>query len=416
MRPGSGIVFTMSLIEKNKKTPLSIIHKAGWVLADPEHMLENGYVKIKSGKIVEVGQGRAHGNSAQMIDHGPGVLMPSLVNAHTHLELSALKGQTDIASGFLPWVASVIEKKEQTGKDDLLAGMQTGIQELADSGTLIVGDIAGMTFSRQVFLNSMLSGVRFAEFLGTDTDTDIIEAVGCEKDGTEKKFSLAGHAPHTTASVLLVKLKSVTARHGLPFSIHLAESNDEVEFLTTGKGAWADFLHHRKIDTSAIKLTKQGPVTYADRLGLLDDKTLAVHLVFADQKDIGLLAEENVHVCLCLRSNQMLHQCLPDVCRMVKSGLNLCLGTDSLASNASLSLFDEMAFFTQSFPEIAPVDIIAMATVNGASALGFENRFGQLTPGYFAKMIYLPFRANTPGRICESIVTADFNGAVKIIV
>ncbi len=406
----------MSLIEKNNNKPFSVIHKAGWVLADPEHMLENGYVKIESGKIVDVGQGRAHGNSAQIIDHGPGVLMPGLVNAHTHLELSALKGQTDIASGFLPWVASVIEKKEQTGEAKLLAGMQTGIQELADSGTLVVGDIAGMTFSRQVFLNSMLSGVRFAEFLGTDADADINEAVGFETDSTGKNFSLAGHAPHTTASDLLVKLKSVTAGHGLAFSIHLAESHDEVEFLTTGKGAWSDFLHQRKIDTSAIKITKQGPVSYADRLGLLDDKTLAVHLVLADQKDIALLAEKKVHVCLCLRSNQMLHQRLPDVPRMVKSGLNLCLGTDSLASSASLSLFDEMAFFARSFPEIAPVDIIAMATVNGASALGFENRFGRLMPGYFAKMIYLPLGANTPGRIYESIVTADFYGAISRII
>lgn len=403
------------MIRKNRNNinPSSIIHKSRWILIDPENILENGFVRTESGKIVDVGQGRGGDFSEQIVDHGPGVLMASLVNSHTHLELSALKNKTDIDSGFIPWIKSVIEKRDEAGEKNLLDGVFAGIEEMLDSGSLLIGDIASsdFSFSRQPFLNSKISGVWFREYLGVDFEYPL----DCEKISPEKTISVAGHAPHTTASDLLVKLKSVAGRYGLPFSLHLAESENEVEFLTTGKGAWADFLNQRKIDTSAMKLTGAGPVKYADQLGLLDEKTLAVHLVFADKNDIRLLSEKNVNVCLCPRSNLILHHHLPDVALMLKSGLNLCLGTDSLASNDSLSLFDEMKFLSQFFAEISPKDIIAMATTHGAAALGFENQFGCLTPGRTAKMIYLPVKANNPESVLESIVASDFFGKIGVI-
>jgi len=407
IRHNSGIVFTMSL-RLRKKLPLSIIHKAGWVLVDPEHIIKNGFVKTDGGKITDIGQGRAYGSNDPVVDHGPGILMPCLVNAHTHLELSALKDKTDTVSGFIPWVRSVIEKREEVGEQNLLDGLVSGINAVADSGSLIAGDISS-GLSRHAFLKSKLSGVWFKEYLGTGRQ----EEPECKKIKNDKMFSIAGHAPHTTGSDLLVKLKSICRGHDLPFSIHLAESKEEVEFLRTGKGAWADFLSQRNIDPSAIRVSGAGPVKYADQLGLFDGKTLAVHLVFADQEDIALLSAKNVNVCICPRSNQVLHQHLPDVPMMLRYGLKLCLGTDSLASNSTLSLFDEIKFLTRSFSEIAPSSFIAMATINGAAALGLEKHFGTLTPGKISKMIYLPVKGNSTNTILESIVSADFSGKIK---
>lgn len=403
----------MTLIRKDKNEieSTSVTHRANWVLIDSENIIENGFVKTESGKIVDVGQGRAGNFSEQIVDHGPGVLMPCLVNAHTHLELSALKNKINIHLGFIEWVKSVIEKREQIGKTNLVKGVFKGIKELSDSGSLVIGEIGSLGISRQPFLNSAISGVWFKEYIGNDSTDDF----DCENISSEKTISVAGHAPHTTGSDLLVKLKSAAHRQGLPFSIHLAESNAEVEFLTTGKGGWAQFLNQRNIDTSTIKLTGAGPVKYADQLGLLDDKTLAIHLLFADKKDFQILSEKNVNICLCPRSNRLLHGQLPDVPLMLKSGLKLCLGTDSLASNESLSLFDEMKFLSQSFADISPKDIIAMATINGASALGFENQFGRLTPERMAKMIFLPIRADNTNKIMEAIVTDDFSGKIKRI-
>lgn len=401
------------MIRKNKNNvkPTSIIHRANWVLIDSENIIENGFVKTESGKIVDVGQGRAGCFSEQIVDHGNGVLMPCLVNAHTHLELSALKNKTNIHLGFIEWVKSVIEKREQIGKTNLIKAVFKGIKELSDSGSLVIGEIGSIGLSRQPFLNSALSGVWFKEYIGNDFTDDF----DCENISSDKTISVAGHAPHTTGSDLLVKLKTAALRQRLPFSIHLAESNDEVEFLTTGKGDWAQFLNQRNIDTSTIKLTGASPVKYADQLGLLDDKALAIHLLFADKKDFQVLSEKNVNICLCPRSNQLLHKRLPDVPLMLKSGLKLCLGTDSLASNESLSLFDEMKFLSQSFTDISPKDIIAMATINGATALGFENQFGRLTPGRMAKMIFLPIKAKHPENVLELIVAADFADNISVV-
>jgi len=401
----------MSLIQKNNVTPFSITHRAGWVLIDPDNIVKDGFVKTESGKIVDVGQGRGHGASDQIIDHGPGVLMPCLVNAHTHLELSALKNKTNTASGFINWVKSVIESREQADEKKISDGFLAGIDALMNSGSLVIGDIAGFGVSQPPFLNAKISGVQFKEFLGSNTVND----AACKKINPDKSLSLAGHAPHTTASDLLIQLKTITRKNGFPFSLHLSESEDEVAFLTTGKGAWADFLNQRRIDVSGMKLTGAGPVKYADQLGLLDEKTLAVHLLFADKKDFHILSEKKVNVCLCPRSNMFLHKHLPDVPLMLKSGLKLCLGTDSLASNDSLSLFDEMKFLSQSFADISPKDIVAMATANGAAALGFKHLFGRLTPGRMAKIIFLPVSANNPKSILESIVSSDFAGKIDVI-
>jgi len=390
---------------------VSTIHRADWVLVDPENLIKNGFVKTESGKIVDVGQGRGHGKSDQIIDHGAGVLMSGLVNAHTHLELSALKSKTDAASGFISWVKSVIEKREQTSEADLRQGVIQGINELKVSGTLIIGEIASIGLSRHLFFNSNLSGVWFKEYLGGATN-DFFE---CKKIDADKTVSVAGHAVHTTASDLLVKLKYAAGKLSLPFSFHLAESCEEVEFISTGKGPWADFLNQRQLDTSSINLTGAGPVKYADQLGLLDARTLAVHLVFADKNDIRLLAEKNVNACLCPRSNQILHENLPDVPLMKRSGLKLCLGTDSLASNNSLSILDEMKFLAESFSEISPKDMITMATINGAAALGFEKQFGQLTPGRTAKIIFLPVKANNPKSVLESITSMNFTGEIQVL-
>ncbi len=136
----------MSLNNRQNSDPecFSTIHRAGWVIVDPDNIIKNGFVKTESGKIVDVGQGRGHGTSDQIIDHGPGILMPCLVNSHTHLELSALKNKTNTHSGFISWVQSVIDQREKAGEKKLLTGIHDGINELVDSGTMIVGDIVSI--------------------------------------------------------------------------------------------------------------------------------------------------------------------------------------------------------------------------------------------------------------------------------
>jgi len=377
------------------------VHRAGWVVAASGRVIRDGYVAVAGGRIIDVGGGSAFPAELPVIDHGPGALVPLLVNAHTHLELSALAGALPLHRGFQEWVRRLIERRAALTPDALDAGTVNGIAALAAGGCGVVADVSTLGVTWEPLRRSGLAGVWFREFLGNaggEPDTPIPAAEGLVK------ASIAGHAPHTTDPALLRRLKDATRRRGLPFSIHLDESTDESAFLTTGKGPWADFLTERGIDFSEWPLPAAGPVQYAERLGILDEHTLAVHLIHARGKAFDILRGRGVRVCLCPRSNHNLHGSLPDLPGMLAAGLTPCLGTDSLAGTATLSMFDEMSFCARSYPEVSAGTIFAMATENGAAALKLAGRFGSLAPGKSSGMLYLPVAAPHPRILLERIV------------
>ncbi|MDO9566386.1 MAG: amidohydrolase family protein [Candidatus Desulfaltia sp.] len=418
---------------------LRTTHRAGWVLVDPWTIIKNGYVRVCNGLIEEVGQG--HSSGGHVIDHGPGAIMPGFVNAHTHLELCALKrrvlcdkglklpaassGESStvrnsvnflirsltppqaagnaLAVQFRPWVKQLINLRDSEETENLLAGAKQGIKEMIESGTGVVGEISTLGITKDILENSSMEGIWFKEYLGNNS---IIKTVCNEKKG-RFATSFAAHAPHTTAPELLVNLKNAAQKNNLPFSIHVAESEDEIRFLSTGKGEWADFLTERGIDFSGWGLPVESPVKYLDRLGLLDKKTIAVHLIHADKDDFEILLRYDVCACLCFRSNHYLHQRLPDLTGMLDAGLKPCLGTDSLACVDSLNMFDETAFISNAFPLVPPSEILAMATINGANALGVADRFGTLDPGKCSRLIYVPVNQSNKSSLLEAIVNNE---------
>jgi cytosine/adenosine deaminase-related metal-dependent hydrolase len=348
--------------------------------------------------------------SGRLIDHGPGAIMPVMVNAHTHLDLSALKNRTICDDGFIGWVKSVIQHRNALPKDSLLSSASESIRDLLDTGTLFIGDISSLGITNQIFLDSELKGILFQEQIGLNGNLN-----GCAHITPFKKISVSGHAPHTTSPSLLTQIKQHTRQFGLPFSIHLAESQQEVDFLATGKGQWLDLLQDRGIDTSRWNLKSDSPVQYADTLELLDEKTIAVHLIHSSDNDFDILSEKGVNVCACPRSNMKLHGHLPQLSRMIDMGMQPCLGTDSLASNDSLSMFDEMKFTAEAFPDISPENILAMATVYGSVALGIGSIAGSLHPGKNASFLFVPLEANDPATLLEELIHEGHKKKVKLI-
>jgi cytosine/adenosine deaminase-related metal-dependent hydrolase len=202
----------------------------------------------------------------------------------------------------------------------------------------------------------------------------------------------------------LKTLKAKAHRLGRPMAVHVAESAEELEFITTGRGAWAQLLHHRGIDFSDWGLPAGSPLGHLDSLGLLDGTTLAVHLVHADSRDLSLLEKRGTPMCVCPRSNQALHGCLPDVAGLLAAGPPVALGTDSLASVSSLNLFDEMAFLASAAPQLEPARILAMATIGGAAALGLDREWGALAPGRRARFLYIPLEAGSKRELVSRLV------------
>ncbi len=384
-------------------------HRAGWLVIDSRTVIENGYIQVESGVIKSIGSGTPS-HTGTLIDHGSGVLMPALVNVHTHLELSAFKDKIDFEHGFREWVRQLISLRDQMSSEDLLAGVRSAVRKMLFSGTGMVGEISTTGLTCNTFLQCNLKGIWFHEKLGNCEEESLERALGQHPSKGLAKCSLAGHAPHTTSPGLLARLRRVTRSRQLPFSIHVAESRDESEFLKTGKGAWAEFLMERGIDFSTWGLPVSSSVQYLSRLGVLGPTTIAVHVIRADRRDIEILRDSGTPVCLCLRSNRNLHDRHPDVTAVVQSGIRPCLGTDSLASTGSMSMFDEMAFVADCFPDLSLEQIFSMATVNGARALGFEHQSGTLTPGKTGPIIYVPVKAASGSMLMEKIVHADFKG------
>jgi cytosine/adenosine deaminase-related metal-dependent hydrolase len=172
-----------------------------------------------------------------------------------------------------------------------------------------------------------------------------------------------------------------------------------------GKGDWADFLKARGIDYSSWNIPCESPVEHLDKLGVLDSRTLAVHLIHCRRNDVELLEKRKTSVCLCLRSNESLHGTLPPVERLMAGTINLCLGTDSLASVDSLSMTDEMRYFAKRFPQVSPSEIFRMATENGAQALGFGSDYGRLEPGKSGRMVFSPDFAGAHKDLFERLVS-----------
>jgi cytosine/adenosine deaminase-related metal-dependent hydrolase len=373
--------------------------RAKWVLPDPWTVHENGHVTVKDGIIESVGAGPP-AMDAPVIDLGRGALTAPLVNAHTHLELSALKGRLPFHRGFRQWTAELLQMREDLTESTLLEAAEEAVRHLVDTGCGAVADISTLGITQGLLENSRLGGMFFREHLGTELPEN-----PQLKSSATISLSLAAHAPHTTAPDLIRAIRQTTSAMGLPMSIHLAESGDESEFVQSARGGWADFLSDRNIDFSGWGLPAKSPVTHLERLNVLDSGTLAVHLLRCSVEDMQILRKHETSICFCPRSNFLLHGKLPDIPAFLDLGFRPCLGTDSLASCPSLSILDEMAFVFHHY-DLSPADIFAMGTVNGAAALGIERRYGRLAPGFAAPPFYVDIDVASSRDVLPAVVSS----------
>lgn len=227
------------------------------------------------------------------------------------------------------------------------------------------------------------------------------EAIGTQVPADEAKFfpqkefgygyaAGAGHALYSTAPELLKAVKDADSNSGLPYSIHLAENEEEDEIVAQGTGAFAEMLKGAGMlaDCGSKGLT---PVEYADSIGLLDKNTLAVHCVRVGDSDIKTLADRGVNICLCPRSNEYIGEGRAPWEKIMSSGINTCLGTDSIASNHDLNLWNELKFLIENLQiSISPYEALALVTSNSAKALNIDDQYGSLEKGRRAVFATVP--------------------------
>jgi cytosine/adenosine deaminase-related metal-dependent hydrolase len=370
------------------------ILSASWVVPVASPPLAGGRVAVDDGRVRWVGRaGDAGQPEGAVTDLGDGVLLPGLVNAHCHLELSHLAGQVDTSRGFVSWVEEVVEKRLVTDEKEVRAGARRGISQLEATGTVAVGDVSNALKHLDLLEESSLKGVVFHELLSWDPGkaplllaaSDKIASLAKSGQRLRTQVRVAAHAPHSVSP----KLMQGILERGGPFAIHLAESPVETEFLATGAGEWAAFLARRGAGRVKFTAPALSPVRYLDSVGALRRGLVAAHCIHCDAGDRALLAERGVHAVICPRSNAALGVGTADVPALLEAGVPLALGTDSLAGVETLDLLSEAAALQRSFPSLDPAVIVRMATQGGADALGLKD-LGALAPGKQAALAFAP--------------------------
>ena len=323
-------------------------------------------------------------------DLGDVAILPGLVNAHTHLELSWMRGLVAPSSSMPTW-ASQLMALRRTVSHEPPEPIVTAVAEARRSGTCLVGDVTNTFATFAPLLGSELSAMLFRELLGfTVTDPDAALALAREQMAAltpveRLRPTLAPHAPYSVSPALLQAI--ARSSRGRPLSIHLGESAQEIEFLASGTGEWRALLESLGVWNPAWTAPGCGPVEYLDRLAMVDTNLMAVHGVHFTDRELARLASAGATVVTCPRSNRWTGAGDPPIGRFYASGVRVAIGTDSLASVADLNMFAELAAVRRLASAVPAASILRSATLGGAEALGFASDLGSIEPGKRAQLL-----------------------------
>ena len=368
-----------------------MIHRARWVLPIGRPPVDGGWVESDAaGRIVRLGSGPP---PSAATDLGDVALLPGLVNAHTHLELSWMAGLVPPAASMNEWIRTLVLLRRAGvpgGAEVERAAAREAAATLRATGTVLIGDVTNTLITPDILREFGLGGVVFYELLGfnaADPETLVreawlrVDALGSSRgdDQPAIQVSVVAHAPFSVSPALF---KAIASRPSVaPRAIHLAESAEEVEFLRTGRGPFRTALEDLGVWTDLWTVPGTDPVRYVADLGYLTQGTLVVHGVHLTDDGLDHLRRAGAVLVTCPRSNLWVGVGTPRLAHFYAARLPVAIGTDSLASVGSLNLFDELAEMRRLAPEITAATLLDSATRAGAAALGFARDFGTIAPG-----------------------------------
>ncbi|MDW8103933.1 MAG: amidohydrolase family protein [Armatimonadota bacterium] len=376
-----------------------MILRAEWVLPIAREPIVQGEVVVQNGVIVDVRRRSGTRGGVEVLDFGEAVLLPGLVNVHTHLELTALRGAIEELP-FFEWIRRLVELKglltEQEWRDSAL----WGALEAAASGITTVADTSDSGATAYALSQVGLRGRVYQEVFAVQPDESAEKVLKALDDqlqqlhratrGTLVGVGIAPHALYTVRPAVMASLREYAREKGYPVCIHAAESAEEVALLHLGAGKFAQMYEQRGIPWESLG---KHPVDLLHEQGWLDENTLLVHAVQTDSRHAQLLATTQVAIAHCPQSNAKLYNGIAPLSEWVAQEVRVGLGTDSVLSNNTLDLFAEMrcAVMLQRATRGADACLTArraveLATAGGARALGMTGQVGTLEPGKAADL------------------------------
>jgi len=373
-----------------------IIHAASWLVNPDSPPIAGGALLVRDGAVADVGtlSELRHAHTAPVVEYPDCAIIPGFVNAHTHLELThfpswRLRSAIDYhPRHFTEWIIQLIKIIRGLTTDDYPPSVYEGMRMCLESGTTAIGEILTNPLLSSLYKESVLAGRLYFEVVGQGTTRFENKFEGAVSAATSHATGpmttgLSPHTPYTIGERHLPRIREAVVSHRLPLAIHISESAAETDFIFDSSGPLAtDFYPFVGWERYLTSPRRCSSTELMDRNGLLTSATLAVHCVHLTLADARILKERGVSIALCPRSNERLDVGRAPVALFKKLGIALALGTDSLASNDSLSLWDEMRYALDAFPhDLAPEDLFRMVTIGGASALGISAICGSLEAG-----------------------------------
>jgi cytosine/adenosine deaminase-related metal-dependent hydrolase len=381
------------------------IFRARWVVPIAQPPIAGGWVAVEDGRITAVGEGR--NRPAGEFHEFAGAILPGLVNAHTHLELSHLHERIPPAPRFGDWVRAVLELRRQypdPSDPAIVASARRGIAAAVNAGTALVGDVSNTLMTVPLLRERGLAGQVFYELTGfTELDPEArVREARARADavsGDDVRVSLAPHAPYSVSAALFRAIRAdLDAHPETVSSVHLGETPEELELLRDGSGDIRGVLEELGRWPPGWQAPGVGPVEYLADMGVLDHRMLAVHGVQFRADDLVRLRSLGTTLVSCPRSNGYVGVGSPPLDQFYSSGVAVALGTDSLASVADLNMFAELHEARRIAGSVPPRRLLESATLAGARALGFEAQFGTIEPGKRAALIGV-----TPPGACDDV-------------
>lgn len=385
-----------------------IRYHARWVLPISSAPLRDATVCVDGRRIVWVGP-RADAPPGDDRDLGAVALLPGLVNAHTHLELTVMRGFLEELD-FKRWILRLTSaRRDVLSRDDLLQSARLGIAEGLLAGVTTYADTCESGVVHEALRDLCARGVVYQEVFGPAPErcasalAELREKAHRlrETDTPLVRTGVSPHAPYSVSDELFSATARLAIEDDFPIAVHIAESDAESRYVSEASGPWAESHRARGIEVAPRGRT---PIDLLDRAGVLAARPLLIHGVRADATDIRRMRHHDCGVAHCPASNAKLGHGVAPVMEMLAAGLRVGLGSDSVASNNRMDILDEARLAsllqratTGRFDVLDAGSVLALATIGGARALGIDGRVGTLEVGKDADLAAFPLDA--PGQL-----------------
>lgn len=406
------------------------IYAAKWIVPVVSPPIENGAVAIAGSRIVAVGSRNAiieKYAAAELHDFTEAAMIPGLINAHTHLELTAMRGfleneETD----FFAWLRKLTRARlERMTPDDIQVSATWGACEAVRAGITSVGDASDSAAQSMAAIKAVgLRGTVFQESFGPDpglVDKNFAElkaklATLRELETELVRTGVSPHAPYSVCGTQLELIANLALEEKLPLMMHAAESAAEESLIRDGCGIFAEGLARRNIQWMAPSVSV---IEYLKERHILETRPLLAHCIRVVDSDIETLAESHAKIAHCPKSNAKLGHGRAPLVKFLERGLVVGLGSDSVASNNTCDILEEARFaalIARSDARVSADDALSTATVGGARCLGLEGSTGELTVGAEADFAVLSLNGAPQVPSYDPVVTAIFSSSGRDVV